>query len=286
MPAVTPRPGRRSAACIARDGEVVGTGATGPFPGRPHAEVAALAPPETGPGGHRRTARSSRATTTGNTPPCTDALIEAGVARVVVAVGDPDERVAGRGYRPAARRRTSRYDGVGAAEAERDLAPYLHHRRTGQAFVVAKAALEPRRTRGRGRRLVAVDHRARPAPTRTSCAPTPRRSWSGRAPRSPTGPRSPCAAVDVRRRAHRCACCSTRAAGWRPTGPLFDPALGPTLVVTTESARAGAVDAWRAARRQGRGGRAGRRRPGRRPRRRVRAPRPRRRAPGPRRGRR
>lgn len=78
------------------DGEVVGRGWTQPG-GRPHAESEAL---------RRAGARAKGATAyvtlepcahQGQTPPCADALIDAGVARVVIAVPDPDERVDGNG---------------------------------------------------------------------------------------------------------------------------------------------------------------------------------------------
>ncbi len=77
----------------------------------------------------------------GRTPPCTDALIAAGVSRVVVAVQDPDVRVAGSGI---ARLRDAGLHvdvGVGADEVNEQLAPYLHHRRTGRPFVVLKLAM-------------------------------------------------------------------------------------------------------------------------------------------------
>lgn len=76
----------------------------------------------------------------GRTPPCVDALIAAGVGRVVVALEDPDPKVAGRGL---ARLRDAGIDvkvGVAGAEAADLLAPYLHHRRTGRPFVVLKLA--------------------------------------------------------------------------------------------------------------------------------------------------
>jgi diaminohydroxyphosphoribosylaminopyrimidine deaminase/5-amino-6-(5-phosphoribosylamino)uracil reductase len=76
----------------------------------------------------------------GRTPPCTDAIIAAGVARVVVGVGDPDDHVAGSGL-DALRRAGITVDvGIGAAGVAAQLAPYLHHRRTGRPYVVCKLA--------------------------------------------------------------------------------------------------------------------------------------------------
>ena len=77
----------------------------------------------------------------GRTPPCTEAIIAAGVARVVVGVSDPDVRVAGTGI--------ARLRGAGiqvdvdvcADLVSKQLAPYLHHRRTNRPFVVLKLAM-------------------------------------------------------------------------------------------------------------------------------------------------
>jgi diaminohydroxyphosphoribosylaminopyrimidine deaminase / 5-amino-6-(5-phosphoribosylamino)uracil reductase len=81
---------------LVREGGVVGRGWTQPG-GRPHGETEAL----------ERAGEAARGATAyvslepcchwGKTPPCTDALIAAGVARVVVTVEDPDPRVSGRG---------------------------------------------------------------------------------------------------------------------------------------------------------------------------------------------
>jgi diaminohydroxyphosphoribosylaminopyrimidine deaminase / 5-amino-6-(5-phosphoribosylamino)uracil reductase len=81
---------------LARDGRVVGRGWTQPG-GRPHAETEALG--RAGAAARDATAYASLEPCShhGETPPCADALIKAGVARAVVAVKDPDPRVAGRG---------------------------------------------------------------------------------------------------------------------------------------------------------------------------------------------
>jgi diaminohydroxyphosphoribosylaminopyrimidine deaminase/5-amino-6-(5-phosphoribosylamino)uracil reductase len=123
---------------VSEDGRAFG-GATEP-PGGPHAERVALA--AAGPA-----ARGSTVYVTlepcdhhGRTPPCTDALVAAGVRRVVVAVVDPDPQVAGTGI---ARLRAAGVEvavGVGAEAVSAQLAPYLHHRRTGRPFVVLKLA--------------------------------------------------------------------------------------------------------------------------------------------------
>jgi diaminohydroxyphosphoribosylaminopyrimidine deaminase/5-amino-6-(5-phosphoribosylamino)uracil reductase len=67
-------------------------------------------------------------------------VIAAGVTRVVIGCPDPDSKVAGAGIE---RLRAAGLDvtvGVGAAEVEDQLRPYLHHRRTGRPYVVLKLA--------------------------------------------------------------------------------------------------------------------------------------------------
>jgi diaminohydroxyphosphoribosylaminopyrimidine deaminase / 5-amino-6-(5-phosphoribosylamino)uracil reductase len=114
-------------------------GATEP-PGGPHAEAVALA--AAGPAARGATAFVTLEPCShhGRTPPCADALVDAGIARVVVGVEDPDPQVAGRGL---ARLRAAGVEvDVGClAEAAADqLAPYLHHRRSGRPWVVLKLA--------------------------------------------------------------------------------------------------------------------------------------------------
>jgi diaminohydroxyphosphoribosylaminopyrimidine deaminase / 5-amino-6-(5-phosphoribosylamino)uracil reductase len=76
----------------------------------------------------------------GRTPPCADAIIEAGVARVVVGIEDPDPNVRGKGV---ARLREAGVEvevGVLADEVRAQLAPYLKHRNTGRPWLVLKLA--------------------------------------------------------------------------------------------------------------------------------------------------
>lgn len=81
---------------IVRDGRVVGRGVTAPG-GRPHAEPTALAMAGDQARGATAYVSLEPCCHWGRSPPCTDALIAAGIARVVVATGDPDPRVNGQG---------------------------------------------------------------------------------------------------------------------------------------------------------------------------------------------
>lgn len=112
-------------------------------PGGRHAEIVAL---DAARAAGAATAGSTVVVTlepcshTGRTGPCTEALLAAGVAHVVAAVADPDPNVAGRGIDALAGAGVDVRVGVGADAVEAQLAPYLHHRRTGRPFVVLKLA--------------------------------------------------------------------------------------------------------------------------------------------------
>ena len=81
---------------IVKDGRVLGRGWT-QAGGRPHAEAMALVQAGAAAKGATAYVTLEPCAHTGNTPPCADALVNAGIARVVIATGDPDPRVAGKG---------------------------------------------------------------------------------------------------------------------------------------------------------------------------------------------
>jgi diaminohydroxyphosphoribosylaminopyrimidine deaminase/5-amino-6-(5-phosphoribosylamino)uracil reductase len=123
---------------VVRGGHVLGRGWTQDG-GRPHAEVMALA--------RAGDARGATAFVTlepcahhGLTPPCAEALVAAGVARVVAATGDPDPRVAGRGFAILRAAGIEVAVGVRDAEARRDHAGFLLRVTAGRPFVTLKLA--------------------------------------------------------------------------------------------------------------------------------------------------
>lgn len=126
---------------VGAGGEVVATGSTRP-PGGPHAEAVALAAAGGRAAGATAYVTLEPCSHHGRTPPCAEALVRAGVRRVVYGTTDPDPQVAGRGLavlRDAGIEVAAASPAVGAL-VEEQLGPYLHHRRTGRPLVVLKLA--------------------------------------------------------------------------------------------------------------------------------------------------
>lgn len=114
-------------------------GATEP-PGGPHAEIVALDLAGSSARGSTLYVTLEPCSHHGRTPPCVEAVIAAGVSRVVVGVVDPDPLVSGRGIERLQAAGIEVVTGVAAAGVEAQLAPYLMQRRTGRPYVVLKLA--------------------------------------------------------------------------------------------------------------------------------------------------
>jgi diaminohydroxyphosphoribosylaminopyrimidine deaminase / 5-amino-6-(5-phosphoribosylamino)uracil reductase len=143
-------------AVVVKDGVVLGRGWTQPG-GRPHAETEAL----------RRAGALARGATLyvtlepcshhGRTPPCADAVIAAGVARVVSAMADPNPEVAGAGHWRMAQAGIVVEIGVAAEEAKRAHAGHIRRVQDGRPHVTLKLAVSAdEKVAAAGRRPVAI----------------------------------------------------------------------------------------------------------------------------------
>ncbi|HEY66108.1 MAG TPA: bifunctional diaminohydroxyphosphoribosylaminopyrimidine deaminase/5-amino-6-(5-phosphoribosylamino)uracil reductase RibD [Caldilineae bacterium] len=127
-------------AVLVRDGQIIGEGFH-PRAGEPHAEIMAL----------RQAGKSARGATLyvtlepcchfGRTPPCTRAIIAAGVAEVHMAMLDPNPRVAGRGRAELEAAGIRTFVGELEAEARVLNETFIHWITTGRPFVIAKFAM-------------------------------------------------------------------------------------------------------------------------------------------------
>lgn len=124
---------------IVKAGRIVGRGWTAPG-GRPHAEPQALA--QAGAQARGATAYVSLEPCAhhGQTPPCAEALVAAGVSRVVAALADSDPRVSGKGFDILRAAGIEVVSDVLAEEAERDHAGFFQRVETGRPFVTLKLA--------------------------------------------------------------------------------------------------------------------------------------------------
>jgi diaminohydroxyphosphoribosylaminopyrimidine deaminase/5-amino-6-(5-phosphoribosylamino)uracil reductase len=129
-------------AVVVKDGRVIGEGITQP-PGESHAEVMALEAAAGHTAGATMYVSLEPCCHHGRTPPCTDAIVAAGITRVVIASDDPTPKAAGRG--PGILRdegvRVDIVDGNIAAQARMLNQPFRKHARTGRPLVVFKSAM-------------------------------------------------------------------------------------------------------------------------------------------------
>src|SRR5215475_12190007 len=127
-------------AVMVKDGIVVGRGWTQPG-GRPHAETEALGRAGADARGATLYVTLEPCSHHGKTPPCADAIVAAGIARVVSAMVDPNPEVAGAGHWRTAEAGVVVEVGVGAEEAARAHAGHIRRLRDGRPHVLLKLAV-------------------------------------------------------------------------------------------------------------------------------------------------
>src|SRR5207244_411732 len=125
---------------VVRDGHPLGEGWHQHY-GQAHAEVNALAAAGEAARGATLYVTLEPCCHSGKTPPCTDAVIRAGIARVVAAMSDPFPQVAGKGGELLRQAGTVVEVGLCEAEARRLNAPYLKLLAKGRPYVHAKWAM-------------------------------------------------------------------------------------------------------------------------------------------------
>jgi len=132
-----PHPNPGVGALVVKDGVVIGEGFHS-GPGNDHAEVVALAAAGVAARGSELYVSLEPCSHRGRTPPCVDAVLAAGIARIVIGIEDPDPKVSGSGL---AALRDAGVDVVVSDDpraAEAVDPAYFHHRRTGLPRITAK----------------------------------------------------------------------------------------------------------------------------------------------------
>jgi diaminohydroxyphosphoribosylaminopyrimidine deaminase/5-amino-6-(5-phosphoribosylamino)uracil reductase len=147
-------------ALVVKDGVILGRGWTQPG-GRPHAEPEALNRAGEGARGATLYVTLEPCSHTGKSPPCADAIIAAGITRVVSAIEDPNPEVAGQGHAKLRAAGVTVDIGLGAAEAAHDHAGHFRRVRDRRPHVILKLAVSSDGKIGAaGRKPVAISGEA------------------------------------------------------------------------------------------------------------------------------
>jgi diaminohydroxyphosphoribosylaminopyrimidine deaminase / 5-amino-6-(5-phosphoribosylamino)uracil reductase len=147
-------------AVVVKDGVIVGRGWTQPG-GRPHAEPEALSRAGEAARGATLYVTLEPCSHIGKSPPCADAIIAAGIARVVSAIEDPNPEVAGQGHAKLRAAGITVDIGLGAAEAAHDHAGHFRRIRDKRPHVILKLAVSSDDKIGAaGRKPVAISGEA------------------------------------------------------------------------------------------------------------------------------
>ncbi len=213
--------------------------------GQPHAEINALQQAKDKTHGATAYVTLEPCAHTGRTPPCTQALINAKIGKVVIAVQDPDIKVSGKGIAQLRQAGIEVVLDVCKAAVANSLAPYLHQRRTGHPFCVAKAAISV------DGRIAARDGSSQWISGKEACLDAHHLRAECQAIMVGAGT----ARIDRPALTVRQVAVSPMQPPLRivldakgclpPEGALFDTAAAPTLIITTPGCLPQIQDAWR-----------------------------------------
>jgi diaminohydroxyphosphoribosylaminopyrimidine deaminase / 5-amino-6-(5-phosphoribosylamino)uracil reductase len=231
---------------IVKEGQIIGQGYTQP-PGQAHAEVRALQEAQEKAQGATLYATLEPCAHTGRTGPCTQAIIQAGIREVYFGIFDPDPRVKGKGASQLQQAGIKVVQGICEEDIQQSLAAYLHQRQTGLPYTLLKAAISL------DGRIAATDHTSQ----WISCPQARKDAHLQRAASQAILVGAGTALHDspqltVRHSSYSLAQQPLRvlldAKGRVPAkGPLFDPQLARTLVITTPQSSESRQKEWQAA---------------------------------------
>ncbi len=231
---------------LVNQGQIVGQGYTQP-PGHLHAEACALQQAKDRAKGATLYVTLEPCMHIGRTPPCTQALIQAGIQEVYVGIQDPDFRVRGKGIAQLRQAGIKVFEGVYAQEIQKDLLPYLHQRHTGYPYTVLKAAISL------DGRMAAADQSSQWLTNREAREDAHLQRAASQAILIGSGT----ALKDQPLLTVRHPQCKVFQQPLRvildgrgrvpAEGPLFDLTLAPTLIITTVQAKKERVQEWEAA---------------------------------------
>lgn len=230
---------------IVKDGQIIGKGYTQP-PGQRHAEVCALLEAKEKALGATLYVTLEPCSHIGRTPPCTQAIIQAGIREVYYGIQDPDPRVQGSGESQLKQAGIRVFKGICEKKIQYSLAPYLYQRQTGLPYTLLKTALSL------DGRTAATDQTSQ----WITCAQAREDAHLQRAASQAIIIGAGTALKDLPRLtvrhpsysvAHQPLRVLLDSKGKVPAkGPLFEQQLAPTLVITTSQSLQNRQDEWRA----------------------------------------
>jgi diaminohydroxyphosphoribosylaminopyrimidine deaminase/5-amino-6-(5-phosphoribosylamino)uracil reductase len=229
---------------IVNQNKIVGKGFT-QTPGKSHAEIIALQQAKELAKGATVYVTLEPCAHFGRTPPCVNALIEAGISRVVIGVQDPDHHVQGKGIKVLSEAKIQVTTGILSDAISSSLAPYLYHRRTGLPYCLLKSAVsvdgriaaKDRSSRWISSPEARLDAHLQRAESQaiivgagTACIDQPALTVRN----TPNKPSKPPLRVILDAQGQV-----------KAKGPLFDTSFAPTMIITTKLCSQETINLWK-----------------------------------------